>query len=242
MNLVVRLQGSVYLEGEDARIGVGDVPLDCVDEGWLRRINFVPQQIAIFDAGVPEVCRDDVLVVNEIALNLQVLVGAVRPILSGCGPVPRHLGGILARVLRDVASLTRDGIRVAVNPFIRVQVCAMTVGAEDLIFEIQTDRDRATADLMVLGLMTIGADHFERTHVNIEVIRGVIEVLVQISVLDVVATTPIKVAATAREAAGVADVLRDLGQIDPLDRITRRSLDIGPGRVVADEAIHFLLI
>jgi len=100
-----------------------------------------------------------------------------------------------------MASLAGDTRQMGIDPVIFVWRQAVTVGAGGLILQVEADGDRPASDLMVFRLMAIGADHVLATHVDIEVLGRVDQVLVEVTVLD-------GVAAASGEVAGATILAR----------------------------------
>ena len=163
-------------------------------------------------------------------------------VLPGGRPIPGHLGGIARSARWHVAGLAGDAGQVGVDAVILVRRLAVAVGAGGLILLVEADRDRPAANLMILGDVTIGAQHVLAAHVHVEVLGRVDQVLIEVAVLDGVAAAAGEVARATVLARRPGDALRHVGQIDALRRQPGVALQVGAGVVMTHQAVDLLAV
>ena len=113
-----------------------------VEGGFTPCFDLITQQIAAGKAVIPVILGLQVFLVDKTALDLHVFVGILFPaLLTGRGPVPVSLGGLLYGHLGNMASLARQRVCVRVDPGVCMQFWHMTVGTGNLIFVVYTDRN-----------------------------------------------------------------------------------------------------
>ncbi len=243
---VVRLLAAEHLDREDHRLAVGRAALVAVDLHHLGRIDLVAEQRVVHRAVEPHVLGHDVLGQHEVTLlrvvdDVAFLVFLLERLallvhLAGGRPVPGHLGGrSAAGERRDVAGLAGDlaGVVVELGLLDRVRAIAVAGDATRRVgvvllaahalaaFVLDGRREAAARHVVAGGGMAGAAGEVETgdVHVHVELAVGRGHRAVEVAVLHGIAAAAVEVADAAGVAAALADLLRDLGEIDRVDEL-----------------------
>ena len=169
-----------------------------VDVGNSVWIYLVAEDVTIFVVAVePKIGRLEVFVVDKFTFDLEIgemIVDA--PILPSFRPIPENLGRVLKCHCRDVTGLASYSRKMRVDSLVFVLLVHMALFAGNLFFWVNCVivRDHSTQDLMILGLVTIGALHIKfAAHMNVVVLGREIEALVEVAMLDAIPAAAIEV-------------------------------------------------
>ena len=159
-------------------------------------------------------------------------------VLTGLGPVPLHLGRFFAGKGGDVTGLAGDRTGVVVQPLVVVRLLGVTVGAVDLVLVVHAHRDRAPGHVVMGRAVTVGAGEVQLAHVDIQLVAGEQQRIVQVAMLDRIAAAALEVTTAAVLARRVAHAFGHGHQVHPFGGIPGIGLDIRAGIVVADQTVH----
>ena len=240
---IVRLAGSVDFERVNLGRRVVNVAQRGVDGRHLGRVNGVAQQVAVGRAVPPDVGRLHVVLIDEVALDLQVDVRVFGQVLAGGRPVPIDLRRMAQRPFGDVARLAGDSVGVGADARVGVQRLLMAVGAgHGRRLHLGADRNAVTQNLVILAAVAIDTLKAQLAHVDVDAGVGIVEALIQIAVLDGVAAAAVEVAAAAVLARRPAHAARRGDEVNPFGRVARGAFAIGSSVGVAGQAIDVGLL
>ena len=91
---------------------------------------------------------------------------------------------------------------------------------------------------MILRAMAVDTLQLVLSHVHVDPGLRKVHRSVQVAVLDGVSTSPLEMALSTIRTRRSSHTLGDRNQVDSFLRLTRQSLLIGVGLIMADEAVH----
>ena len=199
------------LKGKNLGVAVLDIARRRIERRYLGRVNWIAHEIAIVNVAVePGVGRLIILFVDKGPFDLEIGIVILRQILTGGRPVPVDLGRIFDGGCRNVTGLASDTGHVQIDPFIRMEVGRVTIGAGHLFLgrDLIIIGQQASLDLVGRRLVTVGAEEIVLAHVNIQVGRREVETLIQVTMFDAIAAAAVEVTFATVVTRGGTDTLR----------------------------------